>query len=93
MFFIDVQGTLIDDINKKPIDGAYEFIDNLNEENIPYVVITNNTKKLSSDFLKFLQDLGFNITEKNYIDPFVILKDIAKIKKLLLLDKRVFQKF
>lgn len=92
MFFIDVQGTLIDDINKKPIDGACEFIDKLNKENIPYVVITNNTKKLSSDFLKFLQDLGFNITEKNYIDPFVILKDIAKNKKVAAFGQESFPK-
>ena len=49
-FFIDVQGTLIDDINKEPIDGACEFIDFLNNENIPYMVVTNNTKKASKDF-------------------------------------------
>lgn len=31
-YFIDVQGTLIDDINKDPINGAIEFIDTLNEK-------------------------------------------------------------
>lgn len=90
MYFIDVQGTLIDDIDKKPINGAIEFIDQLNEKNIPYVVITNNTKKLSGDFFNFLKDLGFNIGEKNYIDPFVILKDVAKHKKVAAFGQKSF---
>jgi NagD protein len=92
MFFIDVQGTLIDDINKKPIAGSIEFIDYLNENNIPYVVITNNTKKLSKEFLQFLKDLGFNIKEKNYIDPFVILKDVAKKRKVAAFGQDSFPK-
>ncbi|RXJ80964.1 HAD-IIA family hydrolase [Arcobacter sp. F2176] len=77
-YFIDVQGTLIDDINKDPINGAIEFIDTLNEKNIPYVVITNNTKFKSEDFKKFLNDKGFNI--KNYIDPFYILNTVTNEK-------------
>lgn len=92
MYFIDVQGTLIDDINKKPICGSIEFIDKLNKENIPYVIITNNTKKLSNDFFNFLKDLGFNIGEKNYIDPFVILKDVAKNKKVAAFGQPGFPK-
>lgn len=79
-YFIDVQGTLIDDINRKPIKGAIDFIDSLNEKNIPYVVITNNTKFRSDDFKKFLNDMGFKI--KNYIDPFFILNNVATEKKI-----------
>ncbi|RXJ67908.1 HAD family hydrolase [Halarcobacter ebronensis] len=79
-FFIDVQGTLIDDIDKKPIKGACEFISYLNENSIPYVVITNNSKNRSEDFIKELKDMGFDI--KNYIDPFYTLKEILKSKKI-----------
>jgi len=79
-YFIDVQGTLIDDINKEPIAGAIEFIDTLNNKNIPYVVITNNTKFKSDDFKKFLNEKGFNI--KNYIDPFFILNSVATKKRV-----------
>ena len=38
MYFIDVQGTLIDDKDKLPIKGSIEFIDKLNRENIPYII-------------------------------------------------------
>ena len=79
-FFIDVQGTLIDDINKEPIKGSREFISYLNKNNIPYVVITNNTKEKSDKFLESLKEKGFDI--KNYIDPFYILRETVKSKKI-----------
>ena len=78
-FFIDVQGTLIDD-EKQPINGACEFIDSLNSKNIPYVVITNNTKHRSDLFLEDLKAKGLNI--KNYIDPFSILNEVVKTKNI-----------
>jgi NagD protein len=82
MYFIDVQGTIIDDINKMPIEGAIEFIDNLNSNNIPYMIITNNTKKSSQNFLEYLNTIGFNIPSQKYLDPLMILKDIVKEKEI-----------
>ena len=79
-FFIDVQGTLVCDEKKEPISGAIEFIDTLNEKQIPYMVITNNTKAKSADFLKVLQNKGLNI--KNYIDPFSLLEKVALKKNV-----------
>ena len=54
MFFLDVQGTLISDHDKSLIHGAKELIDFLNAKNLPYLIITNNTKKL--DFLEKLRE-------------------------------------
>lgn len=79
-FFIDVQGTLVCDAKKEPIKGAIEFIDTLNEQNIPYMVITNNTKAKSEDFLNSLIKKGFNI--KNYVDPFSLLDKVAVEKNV-----------
>lgn len=79
-FFIDVQGTLICDAKKEPIAGSIEFIDKLNELQIPYMVITNNTKAQSKDFLKSLIKKGFNI--KNYVDPFSLLDKVAVEKNV-----------
>ncbi|XPV68194.1 MAG: HAD-IIA family hydrolase [Halarcobacter sp.] len=89
-FFIDVQGTLIDDASKEPIKGACEFIDFLNDTNTPYVVITNNTKHESDTFKEDLKNKGFNI--KNYIDPFFILEDELKAKKLAAFGQDSFLK-
>lgn len=74
MYFIDVQGTLISDIDKSPIRGSIEFIDMLNEKNIPYMVITNNTKKASNDFYSYLKSIGFNFNFSSYLDPLMLLE-------------------
>lgn len=81
-YFIDVQGTLIDDKDKKPITGAKEFIDTLNKKQIPYVVVTNNTKKRSDLFHKFLLSLGFDIPFENYLDPFMVLESLVSKKSV-----------
>jgi len=79
-FFIDVQGTLICDEKKEPISGAIEFINILNEKEIPYMVITNNTKLRSEDFLSILKNKGLNIQQ--YIDPFLLLEKVALKKNV-----------
>jgi len=79
MYLIDVQGTLIDDKNKKPISGSIEFINNLKE---PFVVVTNNTKKPSIEFYNFLKGLGFNIPKSSYLDPFMVLKNSLHVKRV-----------
>lgn len=71
-YLIDVQGTLISDLDKSPLPGAVKFIDYLNENLVPYCVITNNTKLKSEVFLNSLKDKGLNI--KYYLDPFMVLK-------------------
>ena len=74
MYFIDVQGTLIDDVHKQPIAGSKEFLDLLNRSNTPYMVITNNTKKQSADFLNYLNSIGLNIDQSHYLDPLMMLE-------------------
>ena len=73
MYFIDVQGTLISDVDKSPIRGSIEFIDMLNEKKLPYMVITNNTKKASHDFHNYLNSIGFNFSFQKYLDPLMLL--------------------
>ncbi|AJC88265.1 HAD-IIA family hydrolase [Campylobacter insulaenigrae] len=88
MLFLDVQGTLISDIDKSPIEGSLQLFKTLNKEKIPYVVITNNTKNLN--FLNKLQDLGFEIKENAYIDPFHVLKDYLKPCKVAAFGSKEF---
>ena len=79
MYFIDVQGTLISDIDKSPIAGSIEFINMLNDKKIPYMIITNNTKKSSDDFYQFLKSIGFNFKFSSYLDPLMLLE--SRVKK------------
>ena len=72
MYFIDVQGTLISDSDKSPIRGSIAFIDRLNADKTPYMVITNNTKKSSEDFYIYLKSIGFNFGFDKYLDPLML---------------------
>jgi len=79
MYFIDVQGTLISDADKSPIQGSREFIEYLNVNKTPYMVITNNTKKASQDFYTYLNTIGFDFSFDNYLDPLMLLEErVAK---------------
>lgn len=79
-YLIDVQGTLISDLDKTPLPGAKELIDELNKKNIPYCVITNNTKASSNIFLSDLRKKGLNI--KYYIDPFMVIEEVLGKKSI-----------
>lgn len=74
MYFIDVQGTLISDSDKSPIRGSIAFIERLNTQNTPYMVVTNNTKKSSKDFYSYLNSIGFNFAFDKYLDPLMLLE-------------------
>lgn len=74
MFFIDVQGTLIEDNTKLPTRGAVAFVDYLNTRRIPYMVITNSTKNPSEEFLGYLNSIGLNIPPEKYLDPLMMLE-------------------
>ena len=78
MYFIDVQGTLISDEDKSPINGSIEFIDKLNSNKTPYMIVTNNTKKESKAFYNYLTSIGFNIEFSNYLDPLMLLESIVQ---------------
>ena len=47
-----------------------------NLKNLPYVVITNNTKTKSDEFLANLRQKGLNIKSESYLDPFCVLNNI-----------------
>lgn len=81
-YFIDVQGTLLSDATKQPLDGAVELIAHLNHTKTPYVVITNNTKERSEDFLRSLHVKGLAIPKENYLDPFMVLQSRVKEKEI-----------
>lgn len=74
MYFLDVQGTLISDNDKSPIAGSLDFIRILNENKIPYMIITNNTKQDSYVFYEYLQSIGFEFDFDKYLDPLMLLE-------------------
>lgn len=82
-YFIDIQGTLLSDVDKSPIGGALDFIDYLNVTKTPYVLVTNNTKEASSKLLNSLHVKGFQLDKARYIDPFMVLREIVQDSSIL----------
>ncbi|WP_456480135.1 HAD-IIA family hydrolase [Nautilia sp.] len=89
-FFIDVQGTLIDDEKFLPLPGSTEFLKYLHQKRIPYVLITNNTKRPSGEFKEYLKNLGFVF--EHYLDPLMVFKDYLKCKKIAPYGSEAFLK-
>jgi NagD protein len=81
MYFIDVQGTLIEDNTKLPTRGAIELIEYLNARQIPYMVITNSTKNPSEEFLGYLHSIGLAIPHEHYLDPLMMLQSHVDLTK------------
>ncbi|MBN2823741.1 MAG: HAD-IIA family hydrolase [Campylobacterales bacterium] len=90
-YFIDIQGTLIDDVENRPIAGAIEFINYLNSQAIPYLLITNNTQIPSKEFFEYLKALGFAIEFDSYIDTFTVLQEIAPFKEVAIFGTETFE--
>jgi NagD protein len=77
-YFLDIQGTLIDDKDFLPLPGAVEFCEYLTKKNIPFILLTNNTKRDSKEFIEYLKNLGFKF--KHYLDPLMVMDEKIKGK-------------
>jgi len=75
-YMIDVQGTLIDDKQKRPIAGSIEAIEKLQKQKTPFVLVTNNTKQDSEKFKTYLRELGYLFDDTQYLDPLMVLDTI-----------------
>ena len=75
-YMIDVQGTLIDDRQKRPIAGSVEAIAKLQKQETPFVLVTNNTKQDSEKFKAYLRKLGYLFDDMQYLDPLMVLDTI-----------------
>lgn len=89
MLFLDVQGTLIKDSDKSLVEGASELVSWLNSKQIPYVIITNNTKNLN--FLANLREKGLDIKDNAYLDPFFVLKQRLQPCKVAAFGSQAFK--
>jgi len=75
-YMIDVQGTLIDDKQKRPIAGSIEAVEKLQKQRTPFVLVTNNTKQDSEKFKIYLRELGYLFDNAQYLDPLMVLDTI-----------------
>ncbi|MBE9560392.1 MAG: TIGR01458 family HAD-type hydrolase [Proteobacteria bacterium] len=63
----DLDGVLYE--SDKPIDGAAETVNWFNENNIPYLFLTNTTSKSRQELVKKLSDFGIQSKPENFLTP------------------------
>ncbi len=64
-FLLDLDGTLI--LGKKVLSGAIEFLEELKKERKKFIILTNNSSKSSTAYLRFLRKLGFPVNPENIL--------------------------
>ncbi len=90
MYFIDVQGTLISDEDKSPLEGSRELLQYLNSKQIPFMIVTNNTKRASVDFIAYLQSIGLEFKKEQYIDPLMLLHEKLDVENIAAYGDELF---
>ncbi len=73
-FILDVDGTLHE--GGRPREGSIEFIGHLNENKIPYIILTNNTTKTVSAHVDQFSKMGFNIPSSSILTAANIVAQI-----------------
>lgn len=65
LFLLDIDGTVC--VGSQLINGAYEFLKDINECGGKYVFITNNTTKSIADYVESFKKLGVECDSSNFI--------------------------
>jgi len=78
-YLIDLDGTMYK--GNEPIDGAKQFIDYLNDENIPYVFITNNSTLPREAVVEKLGSFGITTTTEHVLTSATATANYIKAEK------------
>jgi len=77
-YMIDLDGTMFH--GKRIVEGAKEWIDNLIEQDIPFIFLTNNSSRTPAQAAQHMLDMGFeNIKPENFYTS--AMAAVAYVKK------------
>jgi len=68
-FLLDLEGTLVKDKSYTPIPEALEFVKELEERKIPWLVATNNSTEKPTVLAEILREKGFPVTREKILSP------------------------
>jgi HAD superfamily hydrolase (TIGR01458 family) len=73
---IDLEGTLVS--SGIPLPGSIEFMQHIQNNNIPFVIITNTVSKTNEQIVENINKIGFNVSKEQIINPIIILNHFLK---------------
>lgn len=71
-YLIDLDGTMFN--GSEVIDGAVDFIERLNEQEIPYLFLTNNATRHPEEIQKKMQAMGFTTSAARFYTSALAMK-------------------
>lgn len=80
LFLLDMDGTIYHE--EELIPGAKEFFTFLNDNNLDYAFMTNNSSKGKKDYVEKLNRLGIEATERNIVSSVNVTIDYIKNNNL-----------
>lgn len=86
LFLLDMDGTIYHE--DELIPGAKEFFTLLNDRNLPYAFMTNNSSKGKKEYVKKLNRLGIKASERNIVSSVNVTIDY--LNKNNWSDKNIF---
>jgi NagD protein len=91
-FMFDMDGTLVlgDKHNRglRPLPGALELLQRLEQSDIPYAIMTNGTARTPEDYAPHLREAGFNVHPEQILTPSSVAADYflrRKYRRILVL--------
>lgn len=78
-YLVDLDGTMYRGID--PIEGAADFVDALNNHDIPYLFLTNNSSKTQGDVSDKLNAMGIKSAPENVVTTSLATATYIKQKK------------
>ncbi len=97
-FLFDLDGTIVD--RDRPVEGALELLEKLRAMNIPFLIVTNTSRKSSFTVAYNLRKLGFRINSSEIFTAltaakiFLQTRSVTRVKAVLTNDSlREFEGF
>ena len=76
LFLFDIDGTIR--LGGKILDGVFDFFDYIKSVGGKYVFITNNSSKSQKDYKTHFSNLGFDVTEQDFVTALSVAIDYLK---------------
>jgi len=95
-FLLDLEGTLVKDTSYTPIPEALEFVKELQERGVPWIVATNNSTEKPYRLIEILREKGFPVDENRILTPSLLASNFLKrsgVKSLYFLGTEKVKEF
>lgn len=79
---IDITGVLYESGHNQPIQGSIEAVRKLNQSDVKFVFLTNETERTRTSLVEKLTNIGFEIQQHQIISPGLVCRQYLEQNQL-----------